>query len=130
MSAMSNYLETNFLDHFLGTTGHTFVTQIYLSLYTSDPTDADSGTEVTGGSYARQAINFNAAASPGGTATNNAQLDFPTATASWGTVSHFGLHDAATVGNLHIHGAWDTAKLIDTDDIFRLPNTNLTITAA
>ena len=128
MTAMSDYLELEFLDHFLGTAASTFVAQVYLALYTTDPTDADTGTEVSGGAYARQAIDFNAAAA--GSTSNSAQIDFPTATANWGTVSHFGIRDAATLGNLIIHGAWDTAKAINTDDIFRLPAGNLTVTAA
>ena len=128
MSAMSDYLELEFLDHFLGTAGHVFVAQVYLALYTTNPTDADTGVEVSGGSYARQAIDFNTAAA--GSTSNSAQIDFPTATANWGTISHFGIRDAAAAGNLLIHGAWDTAKAINTDDIFRLPAGNLTVTAA
>ena len=107
MSAMSDYLENEILDHILGTGAYTAPTTVYVGLSTATLADDASGTELSGSSYARQSATFNAAAS--GTADNSAAIEFPAATASWGTVSHLGIYDAASAGNLLIHGAFTTA---------------------
>lgn len=75
---------------------------VYLALYTSNPTGADTGTEVSGGGYARQPITFSAPALEGGKQTikNSAKVEFPVATADWGTITHIGIRDAATGGSL------------------------------
>jgi hypothetical protein len=99
-----------------------------VSLYTSDPTDADSGTEVSGGSYARTAVTMGAPSN--GVSTNSADVTFPTSTASWGTVTHIGIHDASTAGNLLFHTPLDTAKTIDSGDIFKIETGNLSVTLA
>jgi hypothetical protein len=57
-------------------------------------------------------------------------LTFPTATASWGTVGWIGINDAATSGNLLYHTALDTAKAIDSGDIFKISTGNLSVTLA
>ena len=41
-----------------------------------------------------------ASSGTGGRISNNATLAYPSPTASWGTVSHEGLFDAASAGNL------------------------------
>ena len=101
---------------------------VYVGLYTSDPTDAGSGTEVSGGSYARQSAAF-AAPSNGASATS-ADVTFPQATGNWGTVAYFGILDASSSGNLMYHGALDTSKVIETGDVFKISAGNLTITLA
>lgn len=75
---------------------------VFLALYTSDPTGADTGTEVSGGSYARVPITFSAPATETGKRTikNNTEIQFPVATAGWGTVTHIGIRTAATGGDL------------------------------
>lgn len=98
MADLSNYLENKLLDHCLGTASFTMPAQVYVALYTVAPTDSGGGTEVSGGSYARQAIDF--AAASGGSAIPTAKVEFPTATASWGTIVAVGLFDASTSGNL------------------------------
>jgi hypothetical protein len=128
MSAMSNYLETAFLDHFLGRAATSAPSNVYVSLWTSDPTDAGSGTEVSASGYARQAITWNAASS--GAITNAAVVDFPAAGASWSTITHFGIHTASTSGQLLFHGALSSSQAIATNDIFRLAAGGITITAA
>jgi len=128
MSAMSDYLENEILDHILSTGAYTMPTAIYVGLSTGSFADDNSGTELTGNGYARVAATFNAAAS--GTADNSAAIEFSAATASWGTVSHFGLFDASSGGNLLIHGAFTTAKLIDTGDILKISAGDLDVTAA
>lgn len=125
MAEMSNYLENKILDHVLKNTSYTSPTTVYLGLYTSDPTDAGSGTEVSGGSYARQAISFAAASS--GSSASNADITFPQATGSWGTVGYVGILDQLTTGNLLFHTALTTSKTIDSGDIFKITSGNLTV---
>ena len=84
MAEMSNYLENALINATLRNTSYTSPTTTYLALYTSDPTDADTGTEITGGSYVRQAITFGAPSN--GTSTNSAAVEFPQATADWGII--------------------------------------------
>jgi hypothetical protein len=128
MAALSNYAENKLLDHLLGTVAFTMPTQVHLALYTSDPTDADSGTEVSGGSYARQAVDFDAAS--GGATDLTADVTFPQASANWGTITHVGLRDAATGGNLLMHGALAASKVIDSGDTFRIAAADLDVALA
>lgn len=128
MAEFSNYLENAVINAVLRNTTYTSPTTVYVGLYTTDPTDADSGTEVSGGSYARTSVAFDAPSN--GVTQNTADLTFPTATASWGTVTHIGLHDASTGGNLLFHTALDTSKAIDSGDIFKITTGNLTVTLA
>lgn len=128
MSAMSDYLENEILDHILGTGAYTMPTTVYVGLSTGSFGDDNSGTELTGNGYSRQSISFGAAAS--GTASNDAAVEFSAATGSWGTVSHFGLFDAASSGNLLIHGALTASKVIDTGDILKIAVGDMDITAA
>ena len=128
MAEISNYLENAIINATLRNTTYTSVATVYVSLWTSDPTDAGSGTEVSGGSYARTSVTF--AAPSNGVTTNNADVTFPTATASWGTVGWIGINDAATSGNLLYHTALDTAKAIDSGDIFKISTGNLSVTLA
>jgi hypothetical protein len=128
MAEMSNHLENALINAVLRNTSYTSPTLVYVALYTSDPTDADTGTEVSGGSYARTAVTFGAPSN--GVTTNSASVTFPTATASWGTVSYIGLRDASTAGNLLFHTALDEAKTVGTGDIFTISTGNLSVTLA
>ncbi len=121
MGAMSNYLETALLNHVFRNTAYTSPTTVYVALYTSDPTDADTGTEVSGGAYARQTVTFTAPTQVNDKATikNASEIVFPLATANWGTITHVGIRDAATGGNLLYHGALTTPKTIEAGDQFR-----------
>jgi hypothetical protein len=128
MSAMSDYLENEILDHILATGAYTMPSAIYIGLSTGSFGDDASGTELNGNGYTRKVIAFDAAVA--GTADNSGAVEFSAATASWGTVSHFGLFDASSGGNLLIHGAFTAAKLIDTGDILKIAAGDLDITAA
>ena len=128
MAEMSNFLENALINATLRNTTYTSVATVYVSLWTSNPTDAGSGTEVSGGSYARTAVTF--AAPSNGVTTNNADVTFPTATASWGTVGWIGINDALSGGNLLYHTALDTSKTIDSGDIFKISTGNLSVTLA
>ena len=128
MAEMSNYLENALVNATLRNTAYTSPSAVYLALYTADPTDADSGTEVSGTSYARQAITFGAPSN--GVTTNSAAIEFPQAGGSWGTVTHVGIRDASTSGNLLFHTALDASKTIATGDVFRVASGSLSVTLA
>jgi hypothetical protein len=128
MSEMSNYLENALINETLRGINYTAPTTVYLALYTSDPTDADTGTEVSGGSYARQSITMGSPSN--GVSLNTAAIEFPQATASWGTVAYIGIRDALTTGNLLYHSPLDTSKAIDAGDIFKIAIGSLSVTLA
>ena len=126
MAEMSNYLENALINATLRNTSYTSPTTVYIGLYTSDPTDADTGTEVSGGSYARTAVTFGAPSN--GASLNDAAVEFPQATASWGTVAYIGILDASTSGNLLYHTILDSSKTIETGDIFKISVGSLSVT--
>jgi hypothetical protein len=126
MAEMSNFLENALINATLRNTTYTSPATVYVSLWTSDPTDAGSGTEVSGGSYARTAVTFGSPSN--GVTTNNADVTFPTATSSWGVVGWIGINDAVTSGNLLYHSPLDTSKVIDSGDIFKIITGNLSVT--
>lgn len=126
MSKMSDYLENALINATLRGTAYTSPAAVYVGLFTSDPTDAGTGTEVSGGGYARQAVTFSAPVN--GSTSNSAEVLFPQATANWGTVTHFGIFDASTAGNLLYHGPLSLAKTIATGDQFKFAVGKLTVT--
>jgi hypothetical protein len=126
MAEISNYLENALINGTLRATTFTAPTTIYVGLFTSDPTDAGTGTEVSGGSYARKSVTF--AAPSNGSSSSNADVTFDTATGTWGTITHIGLLDALTTGNLLYHTPLDASKLIETNDIFKINSGALTVT--
>jgi hypothetical protein len=128
MSALSDYLEDELLDHILSVGSYTMPSNVYVGLSTGSFADDNSGTELSGSNYARVAATFSAAS--GGTTSNSSAIEFAAATGSWGSVSHFGIFDAASSGNLLIHGAFTTAKTIASGDILKIPTGDLDITAA
>jgi hypothetical protein len=128
MSEMSNYLENALINVTLRNTAYTAPSAVYVALFTSDPTDAGSGTEVTGGSYARTAATFGAPSN--GVSVTTADVTFPTCTVSWGTVGWIGIYDALTTGNLLYHTPLDVSKTIDAGDIFKISSGNLSVTLA
>lgn len=135
MSAASNYLENAVLNHVLTSTGYTAPTTRFLALFTNTSgnaaTNLEAGTltdEISGGSYARQAVTFAAASS--GTSATNATVTFPAATGNWGTITHVAVMDASTAGNVLFWGAVTTAKTIETGDTFQVSSGNLTVSLA
>ena len=126
MSEISNYLENALINATLRNTAYTSPTTVYVALYTTDPTDADTGTEVSGNAYARQSVTFSAPSN--GATSNSAAVEFPQATGSWGTVAYIGLRDASSGGNLLYHTALDASKTIATGDVFRIAIGSLSVT--
>jgi hypothetical protein len=125
--SFSNYLETKVLDHVFGGTAYTAPSTLYLALFTANPNEDGSGTEVStsGTAYARQSVAFTIS---GNTASNTAAVEYPTATANYGTVSHVGIYDASSAGNLIAYAALTSSKSIETGDVFRVPTGDLDIT--
>ena len=129
MAALSDHLEKLLLDWSMTTGTATRPTAWFLALYTAAPSDAGGGTEVTGGGYARQAIAFDAAATPGGTTSNTAAVEFTATGAAYGTVTHIGIFDASTGGNLLWHGAMTASRTIGDGDtlVFAAGDVDLTL---
>lgn len=115
----SDYMENKILDHVYGNTAFSAPATVYYALFTAAPSDAGGGTEVSGGSYARKAVTNNTTNFPnasGGSKSNGTAITFVTATASWGVVTHFGIFDASTAGNLLNWAALTASKTIDNGD--------------
>lgn len=125
--SFSNYLETELLDHVFTNSAYTAPSTLYLALHTANPDEDGSGTEVStsGTAYAREAVTFSVS---GNTATTSAAVEYATATANFGTVTHVGVWDASTAGNLIAYAALTTSKTIETGDVFRVPAGDLDIT--
>jgi len=129
MAALSDYLENQIIDHIFRTASFTKPTALHVALFTAAPSDSGGGTEVTGGSYARvnlAPLDTNWNATQGGTTgassgtlglTDNAvDITFAVPTANWGTITHVGIFDATTGGNLLFHGALGTSKTVNNGD--------------
>ena len=125
--SLSNTFETNVLTWLFTGDAVTRPSAFYIALFTSNPDEDASGTEVStsGTAYARQSVSFSVS---GNTASNSAAIEFPTATASYGTVTHIGVYDAASAGNLIAYAALSTSKAIDTGDVLRINSAELDIT--
>ncbi len=126
MAEFTNYLENKLLDHVLNNASFTSPTTVYVGLFTAAPTDTTSGTEVTGGSYARQVLSVSTASD--GVVTSDADVNFPQATGNWGTIVALGIHDADTSGNLLMYTDLTTSKTIETGDILKVSSGSLTVT--
>lgn len=130
MSALSNYLENLIANNVLGQAAMPAIPNLYFALFTAGPTDSGGGTEVSGTAYARVNLTNNTTNFPTATTglkQNATAITFPTAGASWGTATHWGVFDASSSGNLLFHGALDSAKAIDTGDAFSFPIATLSI---
>lgn len=125
MAGFSDYLELEVLDHVFGGASYTAPATIYVALYTVAPSDTGGGTEVSGGGYARQSMAFGTASS--GSISNSGSVEFPTATADYGTVVAMGLFDASSAGNLLAYGNLTTSKTVSNGDVFRFNASSVTI---
>ncbi len=128
MAGFTDYSEDLVLDWLLTAGSATRPTSWYVALYTVAPTDTGGGTEVSGGSYVREAITFSVSGTAPATATNSADIEFPEATANWGTVVAAGVFDASTGGNLLAYSNLTTSKAVSTGDVLRFNTGALDIT--
>jgi len=122
MANMSNYLEERALNHFFRGTASTAPSALYIALFLNNPTEAGTGTEVSGTGYARKAISFNAPTQVGTAATivNSADIEFAQAGSNWGTVSHAAIYDGLTGGNMYYYGPLTNPKVVETGDILKV----------
>lgn len=119
----SAYLKNKIIKHVLGEASYTMPSNIYLALYTSNPTENDTGTEVTGGSYARQLLSF--ANAVGGTKTSNTSESFSSMPAT--TVTHWGIRDASSGGNLLYFGAFDLSVQLNAGNSFPIASGDIVL---
>ena len=124
MSA-SNYLENKILDHVLGSSALAQPSALYVALSTGSFNDDASGTELSGSGYSRKLVTFGTASS--GSISNNSAVEFDTATGDQGPISHFGIFDASSGGNLLYHGAFSSSKVISTGDVLKISSGSLTV---
>jgi hypothetical protein len=99
----------------------------FVSLHTANPAPSGGG-EVTGGAYARQSATFTNTGNNPTVAANSVAIQFPVATASWGTITHFALWSAASGGTFLAYNNVATPKTIDVDDIARWEIGAMTVT--
>lgn len=144
MSAMSDYLENKLIDQLFRGQTAPITSTLYVGLLTAAPSDAGGGTEVSGNSYARVAVTSSlanwagtqsagstvASSGTGGQTSNNAAITFPSPSGTWGTVTHFGIYDASSGGNLLFWGALTISKTINQSDTVTFPAASLSITFA
>ena len=123
--SLSNAFETTTLEWLFTTTSVTRPTAWYLALYTVAPSEAGGGTECSGTSYARQSFTMSVS---GNQATNTANVEYPTAGSSWGTIVAVGVFTALTGGTLIAYGNLTASKTIATGDVLRVPAGDLDIT--
>jgi len=130
--AMSDYLEEKLINHVLRNTAFvTPGTSVYVGLiqfYESHILEAGTLTqEVSGGSYARQQHSAWDDPSGAGATENTGVITFPTATADWGWISGVIVSDAATAGNVLLHGALTTPRDVVSGDVFKFNDGDLDI---
>lgn len=121
MSNASDYLEVQIRAHLFRTDTWAKSTTRYVSLHTANPTDTGAGAEVSGGSYARvqrdaSDANWTAASSTDGVTANAAVITFPTPSANWGVITHVGMWDAVTAGNLLCYAELGSPKTVNNGD--------------
>jgi hypothetical protein len=123
--SISDYYENKILDHMVRAQAFTPPSTVYVALFTVSPIDSGGGTEVSGGSYTRQAATFNAASN--GFITNSADITFPQATADWGTIVSVGLFDASTAGNLLWYGDLTASQTVNNGNILKISAGSLNV---
>ena len=135
MAGLTNYLEDKIWNHVFGSTTYTKPTNWYVGLLTATPSDSAAGTEVSGGSYARQICAFTVTGTGTALATNTSAITFPTATADWGIIGWVGIYDAVSSGNLVAYQnlqksdfSTTTTKTVNDGDIFKFNASTIKIT--
>ena len=130
MAGFSDYLEDKVLEHVFGANAYSAPSTLYVALYTSAPSDTGGGTEVSGGGYVRKTTTFNVSGTNPTTASNAGAIEYPTATANYGTVVAVGIFDASSSGNLLAYANLSASKVVSTGDVFRFNTGDLDVTLA
>lgn len=113
----SDYMEAKILDSVFNGQAWTTINNVWVALFTAAPTDSSSGTEVTGGSYARvSTAPADWTAASGGSLNNGNAVTFPAPSANWGTVVAFAICDASTAGNQLYWGDLTSSRVINSGD--------------
>ena len=129
MSQASNYLEEAILNYFFRNQVVAQPTAVYVALYINDPTDADTGTEISGGGYSRKQVTFGAPAQVGdkGVISNNGKIEFDIATTDWGNVAYWTVRTAATAGYQLCHGSFSRVENVLSGNRFTIEVGNLQV---
>lgn len=138
MSAASNFTENLAIKWLLTTDSATRPTTWYVALFNNTSGNAAANLEAgtltdeistSGTAYARQSVAFTVTDD---TAASNATITFPTATASWGTVTHLAVvsSNTAGAGTVYFYGALTSSKTVATSDTFQITSGSLTVTLA
>lgn len=130
MAALSDHAENLLLNWLMTTGSATRPTTWYVALYTAAPSDSGGGTEISGNGYARQSATWDTASGTGGTTANSADISFTASGGNWGDVTHIGIHDASTGGNLLWHGAMTSSKTVNDGDTLQFSTGNIDLTIA
>lgn len=123
---LPNIIENQLLDALVGATSFSVTTPIKLALVTANGNDASAGTEVTGGSYARQTIAFSAAA--GGSIANSGVISFTGMPAC--TVVGIELYDSAGSPKRLAYGALTSSRSITAGDTVQFAIGTITLSLA
>lgn len=130
MAALSDHAEKLLLDWLMTTGSATRPTAWYVGLFTAAPSDSGGGTEVSGSGYAREAVTFAAASTPGGTTSNSGDVSFTASGGNWGTITHIGIFDDEASGNLLWHGSMTASKIVNDGDTLQFSTGNIDLTIA
>lgn len=126
--SMTHYLAQALLNEVLRATNYAAPATVYVALFTAAPTDSGGGTEVAGGAYVREAVTFGAPTNSGtgDQCVNSADVVWPVATGSYGTVVAIALFDASSAGNMLLY-ATITGVLISVGQQAKIPTGQLTV---
>jgi hypothetical protein len=135
-SGLSAYFENKALGLLFGQTAYTVPSTVYVGLWTTTLVQGSTGAtagEPSGGAYARVAVTNSTANFPTptvGSTANAALIQFPTAGASWGTITHVGVTDSATpgAGNLLAYASLTSPVSVSAADTVVFAANALTIT--
>ena len=123
--SFTDTFETRVLTWVFTASSATRPTAWFIALYTAAPNDTGGGTEVSGGGYVRKSATFTVS---GDTASNSGAIEYPTATGNYGTVSHVGIFDASSGGNLIAYASLSVSKTMSTGEVLRMPAGDLDVT--
>ena len=129
MSSFTNYTENLLLTYLLTAGSVTRPTAWYVGLFTSAPSDAGGGTEVSGSGYTRMSTGTMTVSGTVTSAVNAAAIEFPAASGgNWGAITHAAILDASTSGTMLAWAPLTVGRTINDGDVFRFPASSLTVT--
>lgn len=126
MGSFTNYLEQKWSEHLFRSTPYTPPATVYAALFTSDPGETGSTAgEPSGNNYSRVALTLPAATNY--TIQNTSAITFPTPSGSWGTITHYGIMDAASGGNMLCFDDLPSGELVSSGDSVEFEASNFTV---